>query len=594
MANESSIRAGKAFVELFADDSKLVKGLNAAAGKLKAFGNNVASIGKKMMLGGVGLVGSLFGASKVYADVGSKIKDMSDRTGMGAVAIQELAYAAEQSGTDMGALEVGVKKMQRAIVEAGQGVKGPVDALAAIGLSAQQLAGLAPDKQLALIGDRLLKINDPAEKAAAAIELFGRSGTMLLPMFEDLDALQKEFRKKGLGMSAEDVAAAEAYGDALSTLGKSFRAIVVAVGGAVAPMLKNFAAWAGKTAIAVRDWVKENNALFNGLLSVGAFLAVGGASLMAFGKAVAAIAAAFKVATTAAALFAAHPAIAALIATSIAVAAIVSAIPESKYAGKDMGTKEAVAQFDREKARRAAGKGHAEATRALQESETMEAARNAMQIEEDKTKAIAEFHKRIQDDERRMWIDSIEEKYAKEREAARQHYQAMYEEAKKLGEREAEITKRLFVGRLALIDQEEQTEKNTATKRRRDEAADQRAQLVGDIDRLAIENDANLTENQKAQALMALRHKQQREAFFAGPFGAGDDDLLLQRQKMEAKQLLMAQNALRQSTAGTFNAGMVGRMGGGNQLDRIAKATEGSKKTLDEINKKPAVALAFK
>jgi len=56
----------------------------------------------------------------------------------------------------------------------------------------------------------------------------------------------------------------------------------------------------------------------------------------------------------------------------------------------------------------------------------------------------------------------------------------------------------------------------------------------------------------------------------------------------------MAQNALRQSTAGTFNAGMVGRMGGGNQLDRIAKATEGSKKTLDEINKKPAVALAFK
>ena len=44
---------------------------------------------------------------------------------MGAVAVQELAYAAEQSGADMATLETGVRKMQRAIVEAGQGRQGP-------------------------------------------------------------------------------------------------------------------------------------------------------------------------------------------------------------------------------------------------------------------------------------------------------------------------------------------------------------------------------------------------------------------------------------------------------------------------------------
>ena len=152
MANESAIRAGKAYIELFADDSKLVRGMQAAEAKLKAFGNNVASIGKKMMLGGMGIVGSLFGASKVYADVGSRIKDMSDRTGLGAVAVQELAYAAEQSGADMATLETGVRKMQRAIVEAGQGAAGPTDALATLGLTAAELAGKSPDQQLALIG----------------------------------------------------------------------------------------------------------------------------------------------------------------------------------------------------------------------------------------------------------------------------------------------------------------------------------------------------------------------------------------------------------------------------------------------------------
>ena len=47
------------------------------------------------------------------------------------------------------------------------------------------------------------------------MELFGKSGTSLLPMLADMGELQAEFRKKGLGMSAEDVAAAEAYGDTL-------------------------------------------------------------------------------------------------------------------------------------------------------------------------------------------------------------------------------------------------------------------------------------------------------------------------------------------------------------------------------------------
>ncbi|MEY3458647.1 MAG: hypothetical protein RL215_1804, partial [Planctomycetota bacterium] len=40
-ANAQAIRAGRAFVELFADDTKLVRGLRAAERKLQAFGAGV-------------------------------------------------------------------------------------------------------------------------------------------------------------------------------------------------------------------------------------------------------------------------------------------------------------------------------------------------------------------------------------------------------------------------------------------------------------------------------------------------------------------------------------------------------------------------
>ena len=48
MSATSSIGAGRAFVAMFAEDSKLVRGLRAAQAKLKAFGAAVTGMGPKM------------------------------------------------------------------------------------------------------------------------------------------------------------------------------------------------------------------------------------------------------------------------------------------------------------------------------------------------------------------------------------------------------------------------------------------------------------------------------------------------------------------------------------------------------------------
>ena len=48
-AGTQGIRAGKAYVELFADNSKLVRGLRLAEKKVKAFGERIGQLGQKLL-----------------------------------------------------------------------------------------------------------------------------------------------------------------------------------------------------------------------------------------------------------------------------------------------------------------------------------------------------------------------------------------------------------------------------------------------------------------------------------------------------------------------------------------------------------------
>ena len=109
MATAQGIRAGRAFVELFADDSKLVRGLGAAERKLKAFGDGVRNLGLKMVGVGSAILAPLAGAAKSFADMGSRMWDMAKRTGVSVEALSALGYAAEQSGAGMEAFENGIR-----------------------------------------------------------------------------------------------------------------------------------------------------------------------------------------------------------------------------------------------------------------------------------------------------------------------------------------------------------------------------------------------------------------------------------------------------------------------------------------------------
>lgn len=68
MRSAGAIRAGRAFVELFADDSRLAKGLKRAEYKLRQFGRRVSAMGRQMMALGAGLAVPLAVSVKAAGD----------------------------------------------------------------------------------------------------------------------------------------------------------------------------------------------------------------------------------------------------------------------------------------------------------------------------------------------------------------------------------------------------------------------------------------------------------------------------------------------------------------------------------------------
>ena len=245
MASAKGIRAGRAFVELFADDSKLVRGLRRAEKRLKAFGDRIRNLGLKIAGLGTAMLAPMLGAAKAFGSMGDQVAKMAKRTGLSVEALSELRFAASQTGTSLEALETGFRRMQRSIYDAGRGLSTQTDALADLGLTYEDLAGLSPEEQFKKLAEAISRVEDPTRKAALAQALFGRAGTQLLPLFaqgaKGIEALQAEARRLGLTMSGEDAKAAEEFTDALDALWKVVKMGVFNVGAALAPVLQQVA-----------------------------------------------------------------------------------------------------------------------------------------------------------------------------------------------------------------------------------------------------------------------------------------------------------------------------------------------------------------
>ena len=286
-ATAGAIRAGRAFVEAFLDDSKLVRGLRSAQRRLKRFGASVSMIGAATVGVGAALATPFVVATGAFVKAGDALDKMSRRTGVSVEALSELQFAASQSGTSSESLEKGLRGMQRTLLDAERGLSTAVDNLNDLGLSLKDLQGLTPQQQFAAFAEKLSQIEDPSRRAALAMKIFGRSGAELLPMMESgaegIESLMHQARELGLTMSTEDAQAAAALGDAWDALWRVAKRGVVAVGAALAPTLIDYARRATAVLVTVVQWIDTHRDLIVTAAKVVVGIIAVGAALVALG-----------------------------------------------------------------------------------------------------------------------------------------------------------------------------------------------------------------------------------------------------------------------------------------------------------------------
>ena len=213
-------------------------------------------------------------------DLGGKLTDLQDQTGIAADKILIFQQAFKNAGLEADSFGQLINKMQDGLVSAQEGTGKVADALSKLGLKLSDLQGMTPDEQFRAIGKAISGIEDPALKTSLAMDIFGRSGGKLNALFADMDGAIAE-AKSELG-SLPDVMAKNAglfdkVGDKISTIAGKFVSFAAGVIERVLPALESIT-----TALARVDATKLGQELAD-------FFTNGGQSMKGFQAAMDAI-----------------------------------------------------------------------------------------------------------------------------------------------------------------------------------------------------------------------------------------------------------------------------------------------------------------
>jgi len=292
MPSASEIRAGAAYVELYARTNPLVRGLKSGERLLTGWGRRIQRMGMMTMAAGSAIVTPILWAAKSFAAAGDQLHKMSLRTGASVEMLSALSHAAAIGGTELESIEKAMKRQAKTANDYQRGLSTAVEAYDALGISAVDAEGNLK-KPEALFKETIAALSgleNHTQKAALAQELFGRAGTQLLPMLHDgeegMVAVMEEAERLGLILSKEDAEAAAQLTDAMTRLQSVLSMVWKRVGAAVAPMLSDLADRMAEASSKAIDWVKANQPLIVLLLKIGAGLMAVGAGLMVLGPAV--------------------------------------------------------------------------------------------------------------------------------------------------------------------------------------------------------------------------------------------------------------------------------------------------------------------
>ena len=295
MGAASAIKAGEAFVRASLETADIDKGLIKLRAKIVSWQASLSKLGN-VTIGGqlpgpigmlmqfaaspAGVFTGLVTAASLTAKMGNDMLVMAEKVGIGVEQMSALDYAAKQFNINAGEFATGMKNMARTIETAARGNMQLIIQLARYNVHVRELQNLSPDEQFRKIADAISKIPNPTERAAAAIAIFGRWGSQLMPLLmQGADGIGAwEDRAKQLGITIDGKVAAS--GRVFIQMWHDFYEVAMSsvrvIGGALLPMLNNMVNTLVRVTAAVREWLENHQELTQGILiGTGAFIAFG-------------------------------------------------------------------------------------------------------------------------------------------------------------------------------------------------------------------------------------------------------------------------------------------------------------------------------
>lgn len=142
------------------------------------------------------------------------IRNQMSTTGFSSEGLQRTQRAGEMIGLDP---EKSTAAMERLNTQIGEAVSGSKEAQANFEKWGISIDGQSNEQIFAAIADKMASMQDPAERAAMAVDLMGKAGEKLVPLLENGAAALKKMGESGPILSEEDLQAIETLHQTIRT-----------------------------------------------------------------------------------------------------------------------------------------------------------------------------------------------------------------------------------------------------------------------------------------------------------------------------------------------------------------------------------------
>ena len=206
-------------------------------------------------MGAVAAIGAVaLGIAEVTretAEHGKEVLESAERIGVATDKLQELQYAARMSGIGDGQLEFALRNIGRAARAAAAGGGQAAFVFQRMGVTVQELRSLRPDQVLEKLSTAFSKLPSGFEKSNAALSLFGRNGSAMIPFLNKLGEEGKQLFADALAsgnvLTEAQLKAADAFINAQRRFNEVMRGLRNALGtpflSALTGVINQFARW---------------------------------------------------------------------------------------------------------------------------------------------------------------------------------------------------------------------------------------------------------------------------------------------------------------------------------------------------------------